>query len=75
MGQDILSDKDSLIIFSNRSFITNKGRYDSITGSFKSNNGKEVSKDYISQINSEIYDKFYLSREIIENDYYRKIFK
>lgn len=75
MGRDILSDTDPLVIFSNRSFITNKGRYNSITGEFKSNDGKTVSKDYITDINKVIYDRFYLSRQIIDTDYYRKVFK
>lgn len=74
MGIDLLSDTDPLVIYSNRSFITDKGRYNSITGKFESNDGKTVSKEYINQINQMIYDKFYLSRKILETDYYRKVF-
>jgi phosphoglycerol transferase MdoB-like AlkP superfamily enzyme len=74
IGKDLLSDFPPLVIFSNRSFITDKGRYNSITGTFESVNGKEVTKDYIKKINDEIYNKFYLSKEIIDTDYYRKVF-
>jgi phosphoglycerol transferase MdoB-like AlkP superfamily enzyme len=74
IGKDLLSDSPPLVIFSNRSFITDKGRYNSITGTFESVNGKEVTKDYIKKINDEIYNKFYLSKEIIDTDYYRKVF-
>jgi phosphoglycerol transferase MdoB-like AlkP superfamily enzyme len=74
MGKDLLSETDPLVIFSNRSFITDKGIFNSISGTFESSDGREVSKDYIKKINDEIYNKFYLSREIIDTDYYRKIF-
>jgi phosphoglycerol transferase MdoB-like AlkP superfamily enzyme len=74
MGKDLLSESAPLVIFSNRSFITDKGRYDSINSTFESVDGKEVPKDYVKKINDEIYNKFYLSREIIDTDYYRKIF-
>ena len=75
MGSDLLSDSEPLVIFSNRSFITNKGRYNAINGTFKSNTNEVVDKEYISNINKIIYDKFYLSRQIIDNDYYQKVFK
>ena len=74
MGTDLLSDSDPLVIYSNRSFITDKGRYNSITGKFQKADGATISDDYVKQINNKIYDKFYLSRKILETDYYRKVF-
>jgi phosphoglycerol transferase MdoB-like AlkP superfamily enzyme len=75
MGRDILSDADPVVIFSNRSFITDKGRYNAITSKFTSKDGSTVNQEYISQISKFVYDRFYLSRLILEQDYYRRVFK
>ncbi|MDD2203320.1 MAG: LTA synthase family protein [Bacilli bacterium] len=75
MGSDLLSDSEPIVIFSNRSFITDKGKYNSITNTFESINGENVPKEYINGINKQIYDKFYLSTKILDTDYYRKVFK
>ena len=75
MGRDLLSDAESIVIFSDRSFITNKGKYNSITGEFFANDGVEIDENYIKQINEIIYKKCEMSRLILENDYYRKVFK
>ena len=74
MGRDILSNSDSLVIFSDRSFITDKGRYNAITGEFIANDGTETEEDYVEKINNIIYKKYQMSRLILEKDYYRKIF-
>jgi len=76
MGNDILSNnKEQVVIFSDRSFITEKGKYNSITGEFIPNDGIVVEEDYVDGINEIIYQKYQMSRLILENDYYRKIFK
>jgi phosphoglycerol transferase MdoB-like AlkP superfamily enzyme len=72
MGSDILSLSESLVILSDRSFITAKGRYNSITGTFE----KSVEEDfdetaYIDRISKIIQSKYQISRLILENDYYR----
>jgi phosphoglycerol transferase MdoB-like AlkP superfamily enzyme len=74
IGRDILSDSDPLVIFSDRSFITDKGRYNAITGEFTSNEGVEIEEGYIDKISKIIYQKYQMSRLILENDYYRKVF-
>lgn len=75
MGRDILSDSDPIVIFSDRSFITDKGRYNSLTEQFTPNEGVTVEEGYIDKINTIIYKKYQMSRLILENDYYRKIFE
>lgn len=70
IGRDILSDSDPLVIFSDRSFITDKGRYNSITGEFTPNEGIELQEGYVEEINNIIYRKYQMSRLILENDYY-----
>ena len=74
MGRDILSDSDPLVIFSDRSFITDKGRYNALTEEFIPNEGVQVDDDYVSNINKIIYKKYQMSRLVLENDYYRKLF-
>ncbi len=75
MGNDILSNnKEQIVIFSDRSFITEKGRYDSLKGKFTPNEGVEVEEDYVERINSIIYQKFKMSAMILDNDYYRVLF-
>ena len=75
MGRDILSDYDPLVIFSDRSFITDRGKYNAVTGEFIANDGVEVEDGYVDKINNIIYKKYQMSRLILENDYYRKVFK
>ena len=74
IGRDILSDSSPLVIFSDRSFITDKGKYNAVTGEFIPNEGTEED-GYVDKINTIIYKKYQMSRLILENDYYRKIFE
>lgn len=75
IGKDILSDSEPLVIFADRSFITDKGRYNAVTGEFIANNGEEIEEGYVDKVNSDIYRRFQMSRLILEKDYYRKVFQ
>jgi phosphoglycerol transferase MdoB-like AlkP superfamily enzyme len=75
MGRDIFSDSTPLVIFSNRSFITDKGSYNSKTKEFIPKEGAEVDKDYVKKTSAIINNKFYYSAKILENDYYAKVLK
>ena len=70
MGSDIFSNSEHIVILSDRSFITSKGKYNSITGEFSNPN---VSKEYIDNINKIINDKFKMSSLILEKDYYKEL--
>ncbi len=70
MGRDILSDEGNIVIFSDRSFITDKGRYNAVTEEFIPNEGVEVEEGYVENINAIIYNKYKMSRLILEKDYY-----
>ena len=74
MGRDIFSDAEPLLIFLNRSFITDKGSYNSVTKEFIANHGEEIDEAYINYISSIVQSKFYYSAKILETDYYQKIF-
>ena len=73
MGRDVFSDSEPLVIFQNKSFITDKGRYNSETKEFIPAGGENIDKDYINSISQIINDKFYYSARILDTDYYRKI--
>ncbi len=73
IGTDMLSDEEGLVIFSNRSFITDKGMYNSINSTFSSFD-EDISDEYKYRVKKTVYDKFYLSRRILEDDYYKIIF-
>ena len=75
MGEDILADnKERIVIFSDRSFISEKGRYNAVSGQFIPNEGVEIEDDYIERISELIYYKFKMSAMILDKDYYRKVF-
>jgi phosphoglycerol transferase MdoB-like AlkP superfamily enzyme len=74
MGTDILSDSEGLVIFSNRSFITKKGTYNSINNIFTPFDNQTVEEGYVSNMNETIKEKFYVSKEILEKNYYELLF-
>lgn len=73
IGKDILSDTSPLVIFSDRSFITDKGKYNAITQEFTPNEGIEIEEGYVQKINNIIYKKYQISRLVLENDYYEHL--
>ena len=75
MGRDLFSDKDPLVIFQNRSFITDKGKYNSETGDFILKEGASPSADYREEISNKVSAKFYFSARILDLDYYSIIEK
>ena len=75
IGKDILSDSDGLVIFSDRSWITDEGKYDAIKKKFTSFTSETISEEYINNINNIIYNKYNMSKLILENDYYKYVIK
>lgn len=74
MGKDIFSTTEPLVIFQNKSFITEKGKFDSTKNIFIPSKDVTVDQDYIKFIQKIVDNKFYLSSKILEYDYYSKIF-
>lgn len=60
-GRDMLSDSPSMVVFCNRSFITDSVIYNSSTGTVTSRTGEEISKEYISAMKSYVKTMFQLS--------------
>lgn len=75
IGQDILSDSPALVMFNDKSYITDYGRYNAKTDTFTPNEGVTVPEGYASDVLNVVKAKFKYSVEILENDYYAKVFK
>ena len=75
MGTDLLStNTEPLVIYSNRSFITEYGRYSSISKKFEPSEKLKENFDtneYVNKINNVILNKYQVSKLILENDFYR----
>ena len=71
MGEDILSDSDGLVIFSNYSFITAQGYYNSTTDQFTRWDGKEPDYEAVAGIVTEVQNRVAYSAAILDRDYYR----
>lgn len=74
IGSDILSDSEGLVIFSDRSWITRMGKYESSTQTFTPNEGVTVSDDYVSSVCSIVRQKFDVSTQMLDNDYWGIIY-
>ena len=72
IGKDILSTTQGIAIFKDKSWVTNKGTYYASKDSFI---GEDVDEDYIENINNIVNNRTAISRMIVINDYYRKVFK
>lgn len=79
MGKDIFSTEEDLIIFSNRNWISDKGRYISFTDTFEAFadadfESEEEKNAYCERIKEEVDNRFQVSALILSEDYYRTVF-
>lgn len=75
MGRDILSDSPPLVMFSNKSWITDRAMYNAQTGSITAFQAEDTIPDtYVQMINEQISQKFTFSTYILDYDYYRHLF-
>ena len=71
IGSDIMSDSEGIVIFNDRSFLTEYGFYDERNSNFTS--FKEAPKNYIKDKQKDVLNKYNASSLILEKDYYKKI--
>ena len=74
-GSDIFSTASPLVMFNNRSFITDKGTYNSKTGEFTLFEGQTVEDvdSYVSSMKKVVNNKFKTSAQILDTNYYAKV--
>lgn len=73
MGRDIFSEQERVVIFSDRSWVTDKGKYNSISKKFTKTTKEELPKDYVKNMNTLVNKRFTMSSLILDNDYYKKL--
>ena len=73
MGRDIFSDAEPLVMFSDRSFITDKAFYNAKTNEVTSFTGENIESSYIKETAETVILKFKYSAMILDTDYYRKV--
>lgn len=69
-GRDIFSDSEGLVVFSNRSFITDSVSYNKKTGEVISRNGAPVSDEYVNNMKDYVKMLYKHSAGILNNNYY-----
>ena len=67
-GSDILSTREGMAIFNERSWVTDKGKYFGSSNNFVQN--EEVDGNYIKTINNIMNNKISISKLIVKNNYY-----
>lgn len=75
IGKDILADNEGLAIFSNNSWVSDKGKYYSSTNKFEPFEGVTIEDNYVSNMNAIVNNKILMSKYIIQENYYDYIFK
>ena len=68
------SDASPLIIFSDHSWLTDRGSYYMPTGEYTSFDGTEPSAEEIERINGVVSNKFTVSAWVLDSDYWRTLF-
>ncbi|MDO5563632.1 MAG: LTA synthase family protein [Eubacteriales bacterium] len=75
VGRDIFSNSESLVIFRNKSWISDKGLYYALENRFEPFDKEEsLNNNYIEYMNNIVEQKMYISKYIVDNDYYKIIF-
>ena len=69
----MLSDSESLVVFADRSFITDKVEYNKETGKAVSRTGEEVDEAYLDQMKTKVKGLFEYSAGILNEDFYKYV--
>lgn len=75
IGKDILSDSEPLVVFRDRSWITEKAYFNSRTGKTEPRNGHSPDDAYIEETSEKVKQQFKVSAMILDDDYYGIVFK
>lgn len=71
VGKDIFSNEEGIVIFTNGSWITDQGLYNSTRNEYTSLNGDTMTDEYIASINKQVNDYFYVSNKVLTLDYFK----
>jgi len=77
-GRDILSDAEGLVVFSSRSWLTDRGLYNSFSTKFTPAPGVSMTPEqtsaYVKTTIKDVKNRRQASTLIVEEDYYRFVF-
>ena len=73
-GRDVFSDQEAIVFWNSGSWMTDHGRFDAESNKFYPNEGYENDQSYVSRIANIVSNRLYLSRMIINNDFYGTLF-
>ena len=74
VGRDVFSDTEPLVMWTNYTWLTDKGRYDARTSTFTPNEGVTVDDGYVKRITSIVGNKINFSKSVISLNYYNILF-
>ena len=74
MGRDVFSEAEPLVLWTNYSWLTDKGSYDARTGTFTPKNDAEVDDTYVKRIKGIVGNKINYSKSVISLDYFDILF-
>lgn len=74
MGRDIFSDGMALVMFQNRSWITDFASYNASTKQYTYFTDAEIPQSYLDYIKAEVSNRFTISKRILEQDYWSILF-
>ena len=72
-GRDILSDSTPLVIFSDRSFITDRVRYHKTTGVTEWTDNAEPDEEYLDIVRKQVRGLYSYTAGILNDDFYRYV--
>lgn len=75
VGRDVFSDAAPLVIWNDRSWKTDKGRYDAVTKKFIPNKGVKEDDSYVENVKKIVSNKITFSKQVLDKDYYRVLFE
>ena len=73
VGRDVFSKQEPLVIFTDYSFITDKGSYLSSTGVFTPEKDVKIPDGYVDRIKTIIKNKMVFSKNVISSNYYHTL--
>ncbi len=74
VGRDVFSDTEPLALWTNYSWATDKGKYDSATGEFTPNEGVTVDDAYVDRMKTIVANKLSYSGKVLDEDYFGYLF-
>ena len=74
VGRDVFSDEEALVIWTNHSWLTERGSYNAGTGEYTWNDGYEYDEEYVERINTIVSNKFTYSKLVVSTDFWGLLF-